>query len=117
MRCLKTSGVDAIARYLTASMGDARQLTTREVADAHAAGLGVIFVFEMNPTYPGYFTFAQGVSDCQNAHARLIDLGAPVPSVVYFTVDTNIVPALTTTYFDGIESVAGDAVTVGGYGY
>jgi len=117
MRCLKASGIDAIARYLTASMGDARQLTVREVADAHAAGLGVIFVFEMNPTYPGYFTFAQGVSDCQNAHARLIDLGAPAPSVVYFTVDANIAPALTTPYFDGIESVVGDAVIAGGYGY
>lgn len=117
LQCLKASGVGGIARYLTNSPTDARQLTPQEYADAKAEGLAVYFVYEMNPTYTGYFTFAQGAEDCRQAQARLKELGAPDAAVVYFTVDVNIDPDLVVEYFNGIDSAATPAITPGVYGY
>lgn len=114
MAAFKTGG---IARYLTNSPNDPRQVTPQEIADAHALGLSVHFFYEMNPTYPAYFTFGQGAEDCRQAQARLGELGAPDRTVVYFTVDTNIEPSLTVAYFNGVESVVTPKIDPGGYGY
>ena len=114
MAAFNTGG---IARYLTNSPADARQLTPQEVLDAHALGLAVHLFFEMNPTYPAYFTFAQGAEDCRQAQARLAELGAPDGTVVYFTVDTNIEPSLTPEYFNGVESAVTPRIIPGLYGY
>lgn len=117
LQCLKASGAGGIAHYLTASMSDPREINRQELENALAAGLEVHLVYEMNPTYPGYFTFAQGIQDCLQAQARLNDLGAPDGTVVYFTVDVNIDPNLVTEYFNGVESVATPRIVPGGYGY
>jgi hypothetical protein len=87
MDCLAKKSVSGIARYLTNTPSDARQVSDSEVADAHAAGLAVHFFYEMNPTYAAYFTYAQGAEDCRQAVERLRELGAPEGSVVYFAVD------------------------------
>lgn len=117
MDCLKASGVSGIARYLTNSPTDPRQITPQEVADAHAAGLAVHLVFEMNPTYPGYFTFPRGAEDCRQAVARLRELGAPQGTVVYFAVDTDINPALVDVYMNGVDSMRTPQISPGVYGY
>lgn len=115
-QCLALEGATGIARYLTASPLDVRQITPQEVMDAHAAGLAIHFFYEMSPTYPAYFTFAQGAEDCRQAVARLQELRAP-PSVVYFAVDTNIDPSACDLYFNGVESMATLQIIPGIYGF
>lgn len=115
--CLVQNEVSGIARYLTNSMNDARELTVKEVADAHGAGLAIYCVYEMSPTYAAYFTFAQGAEDCRQAVDRLRDLGAPQGTVVYFAIDTNVDPGLVDIYANGIESMATPHITPGIYGY
>lgn len=117
LQCFKASGADGIARYLTNSMADVRQITKAEVDDAHTAGLAVHFFYEENPTWAGYFTFAQGAEDARQAEARLAELGAPDGTVVYYAVDTNIDPNLTVAYFNGVESATTPKSIPGGYGY
>lgn len=117
MDCLVQNGVAGIARYLTNSPRDKRQITPQEIDDAHAAGLAIHFWYEMNPTYPGYFTFAQGAEDCRQAVYRLQELGAPAGTVVYFTVDTNMDPQLADEYFNGVESMVTPQIAPGIYGY
>lgn len=116
LACFKQNA-DGIARYLTNSPSDQRQITPQEVADAHDVGLSIYFFYEMNPTYPAYFTYTQGAEDCHQAQARLTELGAPDGTVVYFAVDANVEPSLTTGYFNGIESVATPRITPGLYGF
>ena len=116
-QCLRASGASGVARYLTASRSDPRELTSEEVAAANAAGLAVYVAYEMNPTRPEYFTFAQGAEDCRRAQDRLADLGAPDGTVVYFTVDVNIDPNLTVEYFNGVESAVTPRIVPGCYGY
>lgn len=110
-------GTQGIARYLTNSPFDPRQVTKQEVQDAHDLGLSFYFFYEMNPTYPAYFTFQQGAEDCRQAQDRLKELGAPNETVVYFTVDTNIEPSACDVYFNGVESVKTPAIVPGAYGY
>ncbi len=120
LRCLKAAGASGIARYLTDSLNDPRQLSLEEVQAAHAEGLAVHLVYEMSPTTPGYFTFAQGAADCQQAQARLKDLLAPDGSVVYFAVDAppSVIPvAVLDAYFNGVESVQTPAIVPGIYGF
>jgi hypothetical protein len=120
MDCLAKKSVSGIARYLTNTPSDARQVSDSEVADAHAAGLAVHFFYEMNPTYAAYFTYAQGAEDCRQAVERLRELGAPEGSVVYFAVDappSRIAPSLLDEYFNGIESMATPQITPGLYGF
>lgn len=117
MRCLAENGVRGIARYLTNSPHDIRQTTREEVAAAHAAGLSVHFFFEMNPTYPGYFTYAQGGQDCRDAIDRLRELGAPEGTVVYFAVDTNVEPSIADGYFNAVEWNVTPQIVPGIYGF
>lgn len=117
MAAFHTTG---IARYLTSSRSDPRQLTAQEIADAHALGLSVHCFYEMNPTYPGYFTFAQGAEDCRQAQARLAELGFPDGTVVYFAVDAPpsvVPPMLLDAYFNGVESAVTPRIRPGIYGF
>lgn len=117
MDCVAAQGVNGIARYLTNSPTDARQVTESEIADAHAAGLSVHFFYEMSPTYPAYFTYAQGAEDCRQAVYRLREIGAPDGTVVYFTVDVNVDPNIVVEYFNGIDSMTTPQIVPGGYGF
>lgn len=117
--CL-AQNAQGIARYLTNSPHDPRQLTPDEVRWAHAAGLEVHVVYEMAPTYAGYFTFDQGVADCQNAMARLDELGAPEGTVCYFAVDappSTIPVSVLDEYFNGVASVQTSRIVPGIYGF
>ncbi len=117
LNCLKAGGATGIARYLTNNRNDPRQITPQEVADAHAAGLEIHFFYEGNSTFPGYFTYPQGIVDCGMAVARLTELNAPLGTVVYFAVDVNLDPNITIPYFNAIEATKTVAITPGGYGY
>jgi hypothetical protein len=117
MDCIKANGASGIARYLTNSPTDQRQITRQEVSDAHAAGLAVHFFYEMNPTFAAYFTFAQGAEDCRQAIERLRELGAPNGTVVYFAVDANIDPLLVDPYMNGVDSMRTPQVIPGVYGF
>jgi hypothetical protein len=120
MRCLALAGVAGIARYLTNNPADPRQITAQEVGDAHAAGLAVHFFYEMNPTYPGYFTRAQGAEDCRQAVARLEELGAPEGTVVYFAVDappSRIPVTLLDEYLLGVGDMVTPQLAPGLYGF
>lgn len=119
-QCLKANGISGVARYLTNSETDQRQLTPQELQFAHDAGLEVFFVYEMNPVYAGYFTANQGRIDALAAMDRLNWLGAPEGVVCYFAVDApagTIPPSVLDEYFNGVESVCGTRFKPGVYGY
>lgn len=118
--CFRAGGAVGIGRYLTDSANDPRQITPQEVSYAHAAGLAIHLFFEMNPVVAAYFTFAQGAHDCQQAQARLAELGAPDGQVVYFAVDAppSVIPVdVLDEYFNGVESVVTPRITPGMYGF
>lgn len=117
LACFKASGASGVARYLDPF--NPKGITKDEVADIHAAGLALHLFFETTggANDPGYFTRAQGVTDCLNAVTELFRIGAPKGMLVWFAVDTNIEPSLVTEYANGIASVATDAIDPQLYGY
>lgn len=124
-RCLKSNGVDGIARYLVnAPASDPRAITPDEVRFAHAAGLDIHFFFEMDPTYVAYFTYDRGTADARAALSHLRSLAAPPGRVVYFAVDappSTIPPTVLDAYFNGIEDTlsaeGGGLIVPGLYGF
>ena len=76
----KKAGKDAVFRYL-------RNLTKAEVNAIHGAGLGLLLLYETNPTHASYFTQDKGVSDAKDALKQAEKLGAPSSAVIVHTVD------------------------------
>jgi hypothetical protein len=109
--CLKASGVDEVVLYIN-------RCTRADIDALLAAGLGVHFVFETNPTYDSYFSAAQGHIDAMYAVSAANDLGLPTNTVVYLTVDENIDPRKTVPYFNAADTVfAGSRILGGVYGF
>lgn len=83
---LYQAGMRFVVRYL--GTGDpAKALLSGEPALIRAAGLNLVLVWEGNPTYGGYFSYSQGLSDARAAAARARALGVPGGLAIYFAVD------------------------------
>jgi len=82
------------------------------------AGLELHFVYETNPTYEGYFTWAQGRADANACIAMAAARGLPTATVVYLTVDVNLDPVKTIPYFNAADPLLAASPVVGGvYGF
>ncbi|MDA8442852.1 MAG: DUF1906 domain-containing protein [Peptococcaceae bacterium] len=117
---VKSAGLIAVGRYLgykTQSWG--KTLTPDEVTAIHAAGLGLFLLWESNPTYAAYFTYAKGEADAKLAVEEADYLVAPQGNTIYFTVDFDAQPANMSAiidYFRGVRAGITGRYKVGAYG-
>ncbi|KLU63439.1 hypothetical protein CEB3_c02020 [Peptococcaceae bacterium CEB3] len=115
---LKSAGMAAVGRYLGYRLGWWKALTPEELQAIHKAGLSLLLIWESNPTFAGYFSFTQGLSDVKEAVGEAVYLGAPKGSALYFTVDFDAqagdMPAIL-DYFHGVREGIGEYL-VGAYG-
>ncbi|WP_240986910.1 glycoside hydrolase domain-containing protein [Acididesulfobacillus acetoxydans] len=79
---LKSAGIAAVGRYLGCCSGSWKALTPAELQAIHKAGLSLLLIWETNPTFAGYFSFAQGLSDAKEAVGEAGYLGAPKGSAL-----------------------------------
>ena len=69
----KSNGLSFVCRYVSTA-GNAKNLTTAEVADFSANGVGIVVVFERAANNP-LGGNAQGTTDAQSAGAQVTALG------------------------------------------
>jgi hypothetical protein len=113
---LAADGYGFVARYLSREPNP-KNISAGEIGPLHAAGLGVVLVFEENAddALGGY---AAGVSDAHAAASMAASAGQPSDRPIYFAVDFDAQPSQEGTidaYFDGVASVIGRDRT-GAYG-
>lgn len=87
---LKKEGFDYVGRYLGNSW---KTFDKAEVEAIKAAGLKLVSIFEKNSTKLSYFTKSQGIADAEEAMKLAKDVGQPVGTAIYFTVDYNAQPS------------------------
>jgi hypothetical protein len=109
---IKAAGKHFVCRYLS-TPGNPKNLGAAEARGMHAAGLGVVTVFETtaNRAMAGE---AAGADDATSAHRALQALSAPANAPVYFAVDFDAQPAdmaAIRQYFAGCASVLGKGRT------
>lgn len=109
---IKATGARWVARYF--SPDATKNLTASEVRDYHAAGLGVVSVWEGTATR-ALDGRAAGVADAHAADQQRASVGLPSDMVIHFAVDTDTNWPAVAPYFDGVRSVLGDSRT-GVYG-
>ncbi|GLG01580.1 hypothetical protein Alches_16200 [Alicyclobacillus hesperidum subsp. aegles] len=81
---IKAAGYGGAMRYL----GNwSKSITKAEAQSILAAGLSLGLIWEGDPTYAGYFTPSQAVTDAQAAVASAQNIGAPAGTGIAFTVD------------------------------
>ena len=111
----KANGLSFVCRYVS-SPGNAKNLTTAEVADFSTNGVAIVVVFERAANNP-LGGNAQGVTDAQSGDAQVTALGlAGCP--IYFAVDFQATAAQLATigaYLQGAATVVG-LPRVGVYG-
>ena len=109
---IKATGATWVARYF--SNDPTKNLTASEVTDYHAAGLGIVTVWESTATraLEGH---AAGVNDARTAWSQRAGVGLPDTTVVHFAVDTDTDWSSVAPYFQGVQSVLGSSRT-GVYG-
>jgi hypothetical protein len=109
---IKAAGAHWVARYF--STDDRKDLHASEVTAYHAAGLGIVTVWE---TTAGRALAgrAAGIADAKAAEAQRKAVGLPGTHVHHFAVDQDAAWASVVAYFDGVISVLGLA-RVGAYG-
>lgn len=113
---LARAGYKFAVRYLSRDT-TGKNLTAAEAQALHAAGLSIVLNWEYAPG-AARGGFAQGAADAVDARTLLTSIGAPVDSVVYFSVDFDAQPAdfpAISDYFRGCAAVLG-AGRVGVYG-
>ncbi|MCL6516937.1 glycoside hydrolase domain-containing protein [Alicyclobacillus sp.] len=119
-QALKQSGVAAVGRYLgRKTHGWSKAITPAEARTITDAGLRIFSIWESNPTYAGYFTREQGVSDAQQAVEEARWLGQPGGSAIYFTVDYDVQPgdlSAVSAYLDGVREGLNGQYRLGVYG-
>lgn len=99
---IKAAGYQFVARYL--SGGNSKDISAAEVANYKAAGIPVVFVWEVGGNE---FTFAQGAQDAHAADAEANNVGAP-GAVIFFAQDVPVAAgANPTAYMQGVNSVIG----------
>lgn len=83
MSSLTSLGVRWVGRYLT---GTGKALTVPERDELHAAGVGIVAIFEAGAS-DAIRGAGQGSIDGQQARAAAQALGFPASTVIYWTVD------------------------------
>lgn len=106
---IKAYGYVGVLRYL----GEAwKQLTKAEATELHAAGLGILLVFETSGIATG--GFAAGAADAKTAKAKAVALGYPAACPIFFADDHDNTAADVADYFAGAVSVLGARVGIYG---
>ena len=116
---VKSAGIVAVGRYLGYKNHTwSKTLTPDELQAIHTAGLSVVLIWESDPTFAGYFSYAKGEADAKSAVEEAAYLGAPKDTVIYFTVDFDAQAsnmAAIADYFHGVREGIGQYL-VGAYG-
>ena len=116
---VKDAGIVAVGRYLGYKNHTwSKTLTPDELKAIHAAGLSVILIWESDPTFAGYFSYARGLADAKEAVGEAAYLGAPKGTAIYYTVDFDAQAsnmAAIIDYFHGVRDGIGEYL-VGAYG-
>jgi len=119
-QALKSSGIVAVGRYLGyGTHGWPKSLTPDELNVILNAGLSVFLIWESNPTYKGYFSYNQGISDAAFAIEDAVYLRAPNGTAIYFTVDFDAQAGDMSSvidYFQGVKDGLGGKCLLGAYG-
>lgn len=119
-KAFKDAGVVAVARYLgKKTQGWAKALTLEEVDACRGVALPIVPIWEGDPTYLTYFTASQGWRDARDAIIDAKFLGIPHGTVIYFTVDCDVLATdidAVLTYFEAVHSVLGNTYSLGVYG-
>lgn len=87
LQTLISGGYTFVGRYLGS------HLTSDEVKLITEGGLYIVSLYEKNPTKLSYFTAAQGQLDAIRAIKKAKDLGQPLRTPIYFTVDYDASPS------------------------
>lgn len=107
---IRAAGYEFVARYL--SGGSSKDISAIEVANYKAAGIGIVFVWEVGGQE---YTAAGGAADAKAAVAELARVGAS-GAPVFFAQDVPVAAGTDpVAYQEGVVSVIGKARS-GGYG-
>jgi hypothetical protein len=101
---IKAAGYSGVLRYLGGSAS--KDLTAKEAAGYHAAGLSIGLVYE-STAGRAKGTYAQGQVDAHTALAQAKAIGYPTDCPIFFAVDFDATPAQVERYFDGVRSAIG----------
>lgn len=104
------SGYSFAARYLSTDSG--KNLSLDEANELASWGISVVANWESSGQGGSY---AQGVSDAQQAVAQAAACGMPAGRPIYFSIDVDVTPSSTESYREGVCSVI-PAAEVGVYG-
>jgi len=114
-QALKNASIEAVGRYICGNYG----ITAAEAKAILDAGLKMWLIFELNPTYSGYFYYAKGFSDAHEAVSEAESLGVPEGVGIYFTVDYDAQSGdmdEIIAYFEGVKAGLKGKYLVGAYG-
>lgn len=89
---MRAANITFVCRYLP-NGGRRPDLTPAELSQLRDAGLGVVSIWETNPTYPGFFTAERGAFDGARARTAARSLGQPDTAPIYATVDYDMADA------------------------
>jgi Domain of unknown function (DUF1906) len=109
---IKATGARWVGRYF--STDPSKNLTAAEVRDYHAAGLGIVTVWETT-TARATQGYQAGIDDANLAEGQRKTVGLPADHVHHFAVDMDTDWASVEPYFQGVEAVIGKPRT-GCYG-
>lgn len=115
---LKAAGFETVVRYISRRAGakgvSRKDLTKAEAKRLHAAGLGILLVWETTASRAGEGK-AAGVADAKAAEAQAAALGYPADLPIFYAVDSDMTAAQVRPYFAGVKSVSKRPVD-GSYG-
>ncbi|GIG40919.1 glycoside hydrolase domain-containing protein [Cellulomonas phragmiteti] len=107
---LRDLGYETVGRYLT---GKDKHLRAGEIEAIHAAGLGLVPIYQEWNNAPEHFTRAKGRAQGVAAVRRARQLGIVPGAVIYFPVDFDAtdgdVAALVLPFFEGVRDGVGAA--------
>lgn len=119
-KCLAQLGFTFAARYYRSHKSKLNHLTREEALAISAAGLNIVAVFEYAGTKASYFTADQAKADVQDALAQAAEVGQPMGSAIYFTVDYNAtlddINGAVTDYFQAVSDTLRPKFLPGVYG-
>lgn len=114
--CLKSRGMEFVARYYSGNSANSKNLTKSEAIALSNAGLYLIAVYEDNPTSYSYFSYNRGKQDGQAAFNYAKNtIGQPVGTHIFFAVDYDASDTETKgnilQYFTGVQDAIKAAST------
>jgi len=119
---IKNAGYDEVGRYLTNVEGSSldKKMTDEELQFFKNQGLKVFPIFQTYGGAASYFSREQGRQDAAEAKSAARNFGFPSSTVIYFTVDYDVLMAdiknYIVPYFRGIKEVIGASFRIGIYG-